>query len=52
MGLRPTLAFQAKKIPTENGWDLVTWWSRGELNPRPRDLCRQFYMLSQPILKF
>jgi len=22
-----------------------TWWSRGELNPRPRALCRQFYML-------
>src|SRR5690606_5250867 len=30
----PTLAFRAKKIPTDKGWDLVTWWSRGELNPR------------------
>src|SRR5690606_12538854 len=26
----PILAFQAKKIPTDKGWDLVTWWSRGE----------------------
>ena len=41
-----------KKIPTETGWDLVTWWSRRELNPRPQALCRQFYMFSQTTLRF
>jgi hypothetical protein len=31
----PTLAFRAKKIPTDKGWDFGYWWNRGELNPRP-----------------
>ena len=27
----------------------VVWWSRGESNPRPQALHRQFYILSQAI---
>ena len=38
-----------KKIPTPKGWYVRYWWSRGELNPRPRALCRQFYMRSRLI---
>jgi len=29
----------------------LNWWSRGELNPRPRVLCRQFYMCIRLILR-
>src|SRR5690606_24466787 len=28
----PILAFQAKKIPTDKGWDLVTWWTTHQLH--------------------
>ncbi len=42
----PTLAFQAKKIPTDKGWDFGKWWSWRESNPRPQAIIRQFYMLS------
>jgi len=42
----PTLAFRAKKIPTDKGWDFSDWWRWGESNPRPQILHRQFYILS------
>lgn len=42
----PTLAFRAKKIPTDKGWDFGFWWSRRESNPRPLAIVRQIYMLS------
>ena len=42
----PTLAFRAKKIPTDKGWDFDNWWSRRELNPRPKAITGQFYMCS------
>lgn len=35
-----------EKTPTENGWGFKLWWSRGESNPRPQALHRQFYILS------
>ena len=31
----PTLAFRAKKIPTDKGWDFKYWWWNTEPNPRP-----------------
>lgn len=45
----PTLAFRAKKIPTDKGWDFGFWWSRRESNPRPEALYSEFYMLSLAI---
>jgi hypothetical protein len=45
----PTLAFRAKKIPTDKGWDFGKWWRRRESNPRPQALYRQFYMRSLRI---
>ena len=43
------LGARRKKTPTDHGWGFCIWWSRGELNPRPQALCRQFYMRSQSI---
>ena len=40
---------QAKKIPTDEGWDFGYWWSRRELNPRPQILYCQFYVCSRLI---
>ena len=37
---------QAKKIPTDKGWDFWDWWSRRESNPRPEILYGEFYILS------
>lgn len=31
----PTLAFRAKKIPTDKGWDFKLWWWNTELNLKP-----------------
>jgi hypothetical protein len=45
----PTLAFRAKKIPTDKGWDFSDWWSWGDLNPRPQTFFEQFYMCSRLI---
>ncbi len=45
----PALAFRAKKIPTDKGWDWFKWWRRRELNPRPKALRAQRYMLSSPF---
>ena len=42
----PTLAFRAKKIPTDKGWDFGFWWRRRESNPRPEILHSEFYILS------
>ena len=42
-------ASSRKKRPPSKGWSCAVWWSRGELNPRPRALCRQFYMRSRLI---
>ena len=43
----PVLAFWAKKIPTDKGWDSLYWWRRGESNPRPQALHLKIYMLSR-----
>jgi hypothetical protein len=43
----PVLAFWAKKIPTDKGWDSLYWWRRGESNPRPQALRLVTYMLSR-----
>ena len=40
---------RTKKIPNSDELGIVYWWSRGELNPRPQALCRQFYMRSRFI---
>jgi hypothetical protein len=45
----PTLAFRAEKSPTDKGWALGKWWSRGESNPRPQAITGQFYMRSALI---
>jgi hypothetical protein len=45
-GTAPTLAFRAKKIPTDKSWDFKLWWSWGELNPRPQAFVGQVYTLS------
>src|SRR6218665_3033309 len=31
----PTLAFRAKKIPIDKGWDFGKWWWNTELNLKP-----------------
>src|SRR5690606_11343454 len=43
---------QARKNPNRERLGFCYWWSRGELNPRPRALRRQFYMCSRYILRF
>jgi len=40
--------YQTKRPPLG---DLFIWWSRGESNPRPQALYRQFYILSC-VVKF
>ncbi len=44
-----SLGEQAKKIPTDKGWDFEYWWRRRESNPRPQALYSQIYILSQII---
>ena len=34
-GTTPTLAFRAKKIPADKGWDFKYWWTEGGSNSRP-----------------
>src|SRR6218665_3658779 len=31
----PTLAFRAKKVPTDKGWDFKLWWWNTEWNLKP-----------------
>ena len=44
--LRGNRRDQAKKIPTDKGWDFAYWWNRRESNPRPEILYGEFYILS------
>lgn len=38
---------QKKKNPKPNQrLEILDWWSRGELNPRPQTIRRKLYMLS------
>jgi hypothetical protein len=43
------LAGAHKKTPNREWLGFEYWWSRGELNPRPQALRRQFYMLIRLI---